>query len=147
MKQNKQKKLISRTLKIGKNRIRINPEKEDMLSEAITRADLRSVVGTAIIINRKKGISRARARARKSQQKKGRQKGPGKRKGTKYSRVSRKELWMSKVRVQRRFLKELKTKEKIDKNSYRNLYRMVSGGFFRSKAHLKLYLSKKGGEE
>ena len=77
MKQNKQKKLISRTLKIGKNRIRINPEKEDMLSEAITRADLRSVVGTAIIINRKKGISRARARARKSQQKKGR-KGLGK---------------------------------------------------------------------
>ena len=143
MNQKKQKNLVARSLKKGSNRIKFNPEKADVIKEAITRADLRSVVGTAILVKKKKGVSRSRARARKEQQKKGRRKGPGSKKGAKYSRISRKELWMNKVRVQRNFLAELKEKKKIEKVAYRKLYRMIAGGFFRSKAHLKLYIKTK----
>ncbi|MBN1923921.1 MAG: 50S ribosomal protein L19e [Nanoarchaeota archaeon] len=142
MNQRKQKELIARTAKVGKSRVKLNPEKSDDIKEAITRADLRSVIGTSIIIKNKKGVSRARARVRKEQQKKGRRKGPGSKKGAKYSRISKKQLWMNRVRVQRRFLSELKEKEKIDSKQYRSLYRMITGGFFRSKNHLKLYISK-----
>ena len=143
MNQKKQKELLARTLKAGKNRIRLNPEKGEVLKEAITRADLRSVVGTAVVVKKKKGVSRVRARLRKEQQKKGRRKGPGSKKGAKYSRITKKELWMNKVRAQRKFLTDLKEKGKIEKDVYRNLYRMITGGFFRSKAHLKLYMTTK----
>ena len=143
MNQKNQKNLIGRMLKTGKKRVRLNPEKSEQLKEAITRADLRSVIGTAIIIKKKKGVSRVRTRKRKEQQKKGRRKGKGSKKGAKYSRISRKELWMNKVRVQRRFLSELKEKEKISKTDYRRLYRRITGGFFRSKAHLKLFIKTK----
>lgn len=143
MKLDKQKELIARALKVGKNRIRINPEKEEQIKEAITRADLRSVVGTAIMIKKKKGSSKSRIRKVKEQQRKGRRKGQGSKKGAKYSRIKRKELWMRKVRAQRKLLSELKKKEKISVQAYRKLYRMVAGGFFRSKAHLKLYIKDK----
>ncbi len=142
MKQKNQKDLIARTLKVGRKRIKLDAEKSEVLKEAITRADLRSLVGTAVKVSKKKGVSRVRVRARKAQQKKGRRKGPGSKKGAKYSRITRKELWMNKVRVQRRFLSELKEKSKVTLVQYRRLYRMITGGFFRSKAHLKLYISK-----
>lgn len=143
MKQSKQKSLIARALKVGKKRIRLNPEKSEQLKEAITRADLRSVVGTAIKVEKKKGVSKSRTRQRKEQQKKGRRKGPGSKKGAKYSRIKKKELWMNRVRAQRKLLSELKIREKVTKEAYRKLYRMITGGFFRSRAHLKLYITTK----
>ncbi len=139
----KQKELLSRALKVGKSRIKIVPSKSESLKDAITRIDLKSVIGTAVVIKKKKGVSRVRARARKEQQKKGRRKGPGTKKGAKYSRMSRKELWINRVRVQRKFIKLLRDKAKITKEAYRKLYRMIAGGFFRSKAHLKLYMETK----
>jgi len=138
-----QKKLAARTFKVGKKRIRINTLKKDKLKDAITRFDIRKLEGTAIIVNKKKGVSRVRAEKIRQQKKKGRKKGPGSKKGPKYSRLSRKGLWISKVRIQRRFIKELKDKEILDTELYRKIYNMVSGGFFRSKAHLKLYITNK----
>ena len=142
MNQRNQKNLIARTLKVGKSRVKLVPEKSEVIKEAITRSDLKSVVGTAIKVEQKKGTSRLRVRKRKEQQKKGRRKGPGSKKGAKYSRISKKELWMNKVRVQRKFLSELKEKKLLKNADYRKLYKMIGGGFFRSKAHLKLYISK-----
>ncbi|VVB76580.1 50S ribosomal protein L19e [Candidatus Tiddalikarchaeum anstoanum] len=142
-----QKMLIARMLKgVGRRRIKINPEKKDVIKDAITRADLRSVIGTTILIKKKTGISRGRAKIRKEQTRKGRRKGPGSKKGAKYSRISRKRLWINKVRVQREFLKNMKLKNKIKKEDYRKFYRMIGGGFFRSVAHLKLYISSKVGK-
>ncbi len=138
----KQKKLASRTLGVGEGRIKMNPGKIETIKEVITRADLRSIIGTAIIVKKKKGTSRVRARKLHEKRKKGRRRGPGRKKGGKYSRKSRKDIWMSKVRVQRKFLKNLKKKEKIDTRTYRKLYNMIKGGFFRSKSHLKLYIKK-----
>lgn len=138
-----QKKLIAKTFKVGKKRIKLNPEKQDKIKEAITRFDLRKLKGTAIIVEKKTGVSRVRARKKHEQKKKGRQKGPGSKKGAKYSRIPKKELWMNKVRIQRDLIKELKIKSKITNEFYRKLYNMIKGGFFRSKVHLKLYITNK----
>jgi len=93
----------------------------------------------AIKIKRVKGSSKLRARKRKVQKRKGRQKGPGSKKG---KQRSGKREWMNKIRVQREFLKELRDKNIIDKKVYRNLYLKSKGGFFRSKRHIKLYLTE-----
>jgi len=139
---NKQKRLVARALGIGKNRVKINVAKTDSLKEAITRADLRSVVGTSIFVRKRKGTCRARAKMIHEQKKKGRKKGPGSKKKGLFSRLSSKSLWIRRVRVQRGLLSFLKEKKKITTQAYRKLYNMVKGGFFRSKAHLKLYISK-----
>jgi len=76
---------------------------------------------------------------KKVQKKKGRQKGEGSRKGKK--KAGKKE-WMNTIRIQRAFLKELRAKKIIDKKIYRNLYLKSKGGFFRSKNHIKLYISE-----
>ena len=49
---------------------------------------------------------------------------------------------MIQVRNQREFIKELKEKELVEVGVYRNLYRKVKGGYFRSKRHIKLYLTE-----
>jgi large subunit ribosomal protein L19e len=138
-----QKKLAARTFKVGKSRIKLNPDKKDKLKDAITRFDLRKLEGTAIIIENKIGVSKARSNKLKEQRRKGRKKGPGSKKGAKYSRISRKQLWINKVRIQRKLIKELKQKNILSKEFYRKIYNMVSGGFFRSRAHLKLYITTK----
>lgn len=140
---NSQKKLAARTFNVGKKRIKLNPEKKDKLKDAITRFDIRKLKGTAIIVESKTGVSKARANKIKEQKKKGRKKGPGSKKGPKYSRISRKQLWINKVRIQRKLIKELKQKSILSKEFYRKVYNMISGGFFRSKAHLKLYITTK----
>ena len=88
--------------------------------------------------------SRARARKRHEQKVKGRRRGLGTRKGTYNARTGIKEEWMTRIRLQRTFLKQLKEKGKITSANFRKLYLMSKGGFFRTKAHLKLYLEKMG---
>ena len=51
-------------------------------------------------------------------------------------------MWISKIRAQRKFLKNLRERRLIDKKTYRRLYRLSKGGFFRSIAHLKLYIKE-----
>ena len=72
----------------------------------------------------------------------GRKKGHGSRKGTANARLGDKKKWMSRIRLQRTFLKELKTKNKLTNEVYKDLYRKSKGGFFRSKRHIKLYITE-----
>ena len=78
------------------------------------------------------------------QKRKGRRKGIGSRKGKFTARLKPKKTWMSKIRVQRDFLKELKLKKLINNQNYRNLYLKAKGGFFRNKRHLKTYVNERG---
>jgi len=83
--------------------------------------------------------SRGRIRIRKMQKRKGRRRGHGKRKGP---RFDEKELWINKIRAQRKFLKKLRERKLVDRKTYRRLYRLAKGGFFRNIAHLKLYITE-----
>ena len=89
-----------------------------------------------------RGISRGRNRHRIKQKRKGRVQGDGARKGKKTSRLPRKRKWINTIRTQRRFLAELKLAGKLPNPVYRDLYMKSKGGFFRSRAHLQLYLQE-----
>lgn len=138
-----QRRIASRILKCGENRIWINPDNMEKVKQAITRNDIRGLIKDKII--KKLPVKKAKridTRKKAKQKLKGRRKGEGSRKGKFHARVGKKEKWLKIVRPQRRTLKELKDKKKIESNNYRKVYRMIKGGMFRSKRHLLSYLEE-----
>jgi large subunit ribosomal protein L19e len=138
-----QKRLAADVMKCSPKRVHLTPERSADIKEAITKADIRGLVAQGIISEiQKKGVSRARAKHRADQRRKGLQRGPGKRKGKKTAIVPRKEAWMAKVRTQRIFLKELRANGVVDQVAFKSLYRKSKGGFFRNKRHIKIYMNE-----
>lgn len=143
MKLTSQRRIAAQLLKIGQNRVVFDPEKLSEIKEAITKADIRSLIGSKVIKAKPvRSISRLRVRKLKIQKRKGRRKGPGSRKGTRTSRLSRKRRWILKVRTQRKLIKLLKEKGVITTKLYEDLYKKVTGNFFRSRRHIRLYLEE-----
>ena len=67
------KKIAARTMKVGVNRVWINPEETENVSEAMTKDDIRELIKDGAIKKRKiQGQSRARARVLAEKKKKGR---------------------------------------------------------------------------
>lgn len=145
MKLNIQKRLASQILKTSKKNVVLDTTRLDEIKEAITKADIKSLIKDAAISARnKRGISSYRAKKRKKQKNKGRMRGAGSIKGAKGARFGKKESWMGRIRAQRMFLQHLKEKGIIDVPSYRNLYLKSKGGFFRSRRHIKIYMQEHG---
>ncbi len=143
MKLTVQKRLASRLLKVGQNKVKFDPERVNDIKEAITSADLRTLIKEGAVVKEKpKGVSKSRSRKVKLQKKKGRRKGHGSRKGKATARTEKKETWINRIRAQRKLLSSLKEKGKITKETYSLLYKKAKGGFFRSKRHLLLYLEE-----
>ena len=140
---NLQKKLAAKLAKVGKKRVKINPEAAEDVKAAITKADVGGLVseGKIEIVN-KRGVARHRARKLHAQRKKGRRKGHGSRKGAKKARTPKKRTWINKIRLQRSTIRELRKGDKLKDKAYRRLYSLAKGGFFRSKQHLLLYAEK-----
>lgn len=138
-----QKKLAASVLRCSHKRVQFVPDRLADIKEAITKADIKSLVNDGLIKEiPARGVSRVRARHRQNQRKKGLQRGAGKRKGKKTAIVPRKEAWMARIRVQRVLLKELRAKKIIDQSAFKNLYRKAKGGFFRNKRHIKIYIEE-----
>lgn len=138
-----QKQIAAKVLKCSPKRVVLDPASSADIKEAITRADVKRLVGSKLIAKaQKKSISRSRARKTLVQKRKGRQVGQGSRKGKHGARVSSKSQWMAKVRLQRAFIKELKEKDIISQKAYSDLYGKVKGGYFRNKRHIKLYIEE-----
>ena len=141
MKLSTQKRLAASVLKISKKRVILNPERLEDVKEAITKTDIRGLIGDKAITKKPvKGNSKARIREKQSQKKKGLRKGPSTKKGKRTARVGKKDTWMKKVRTQRLFIKELRESKLIDPKTFTVLYLKVKGNFFRSKRHIKIYL-------
>jgi len=136
-----QRRLAAQILKIGENRVWINPERTDDAEAAITREDIRRLIHEGVIKSRpEQGISRARARLLHEKKKKGLRSGVGSKTGSPNAKISKKEAWMSKIRALRKRLRGLKTKKIITESAYRELYTMASSGRFASVADLERYL-------
>ncbi len=145
MKLTSQKRIAAQLLKCSEDRVYFDPEHLEEIKEAITKQDMRELINANIVQKKPiRGVSRARANKKLLQKRKGRQQGPGSRKGKKTARLSGKDQWMARVRAQRKFLKELKIKKIISVDVFRDLYRKSKGGFFRSVRHIKYYLNDKG---
>ncbi len=140
-----QKRLAADILKCSPKRVKFTDERLNDIKESITKADLRGLINDGAIYKiPTRGISRYWAKERRFQQKKGRQKGFGARKGKKTARTVPKDTWMNKIRAQRGFLMELKEKGMLDTPVWRDLYMKSKGGFFRSVRHIKLYATEHG---
>jgi large subunit ribosomal protein L19e len=136
-----QRRLAAQILKIGQNRVWIDPEKTEDAETAITRDEIRKLIHEGTIKSLpEKGISRGRARVLHEKRRKGLRSGPGSRTGSPHARVSKKEAWMIKIRALRKRLRLLKGKKVIAESAYRRLYRMASSGRFESVADMERYL-------
>jgi len=136
-----QKRMAAEILGVGISRIRVNPEYADDVSTAITREEIKRFIKEGIIYVIPSGRnSRGRWKERHEKRKKGRRRGPGKRKGGIQARMPRKEIWMNRIRKIRGFLRYLRDTGKIDRRTYRRLYMMAKGGAFTSLTDLKRYM-------
>jgi large subunit ribosomal protein L19e len=138
-----QKRLAAQILDCSEKKVWIDPERLEDVKEAITKQDLFGLIKQGLIMKKKlPWHSRGRSRILKLQKKKGRRKGMGNRKGRFTVRNPPKKKWMANVRAQRSLLRELRGKGLIEKRICSSLIRRVKGGFFRSRRHIKLYLSE-----
>ena len=140
MKLHVQKRLAASIFRCSQKRVWFDEDRLDDIKESITKQDIKSLIAEGVIrLRPQKSISRFRARKNAKQKAKGLRKGQGSRKGKSTARLPKKKLWMSKIRIQRLFIKKLKDAGLISQDTYRNLYRKSKGGFFRSKRHIKIY--------
>jgi large subunit ribosomal protein L19e len=143
-----QKRLAADILGVGENRVRFDPDAQSEIADAITRDDVRELVADGTIEAKDaKGNSRGQARERQEKRAYGHQKGHGSRKGRSGGRQDDKRDWQSRIRAQRRELRELRDAGEIDRTQYRELYDQASGGEFDSVADLNRYITETYGEQ
>src|SRR3989304_9480020 len=118
-----QRRLASRIMKVGKNRVWINPQRIEDVESAITREEVRKLVHEKVIATVPiQGVSRGRAKVIQAKKRRGRRKGPGSKSGTPRAVISKKQAWMTKIRSLRRKLREWKGNRAITERIYRGLY-------------------------
>ncbi len=140
---NIKKNIAAKVLKTSPEKVHFAEEALGDISKAITRSDIRGLIAVGKISRvRPNHQSRVRARENAAQKSKGRRKGKGTKKGRKFAVITRKEQWMTRVRLQRLFLKELRDKELLSSANYRMLYNRSKGGYFRNKRHVKLFITE-----
>ena len=130
-----QKRMAATILKVGESKVWIDPTKTKDIETAITKSDVRKLIMKGYIKVARKKIDMPSRSLKK-------RKGRGSRKGSKHATVTAKRKWISTVRPLRKMLKELRSSEQIDNQTYRKLYMLVKGGTFRSRSHMKIYLEQ-----
>ncbi|MCD4846400.1 MAG: 50S ribosomal protein L19e [Methanosarcinales archaeon] len=136
-----QRQIAASVLKVGANRIWIDPDNAEEISKAITREDIRELISDNLIIAKPvKGISRGRARKLDIKRAYGHRKGHGSRKGAKGARNPRKRQWMKKIRSLRKRLHEMRSDGTLDKSVYHKMYRKAKGGEYRNVAHMEAHI-------
>jgi large subunit ribosomal protein L19e len=131
---NVQRKIAAKVLKCGENRVWIDPANEK-IAQAITRSDIRRFVKEGYI---KKLPAKKRAKIlEKSQQRR------GSIRGTRKTREGKKNTWFKIIRPQRKLLKQLKVEGRLEPHTYRTVYKLIKGNYFRSKSHLESYMKEK----
>ncbi|MFQ6134631.1 MAG: 50S ribosomal protein L19e [Nitrososphaerales archaeon] len=134
------KRMAADVLKVGKNRVKFDPEASEELLDAITRETIRGLVSSGVIwVEPKKGVSRGRVRQRRAKVKK-RGRGTGSKEGAKGARRGKKTLWVKKVRSLRGRIKVLRDRGEISGEVFDDLYRKIKGGQIRSLKHLESML-------
>lgn len=129
----KKKRLASRTLAVGKERIVFLASRLKEIKEAITKQDIRDLKKEgAIIVKEIKG--------RKKKKKVSKRRGFGK---IKKKVNKRKEKYVIMTRKLRKYITEMKKKGKISREEFYDVRKKIRNKVFRSKNHLKEYLESR----
>jgi len=127
------KTLAAKVFGVGKGRIFFVPERRDIIKEAMTRQDLKSLVNDGgIIIKEKSG-----------RKKKVKRKNPRKTGKIKLKRNLRKRRYLTLTRKLRAYIKELKKRGLIEKQKVQEIRKKIRNKDFKSLAHLKTYLGER----
>ncbi len=128
------RRVSSRILKTGLNKVWIDPQENEKVALAKTREDVRKLIDDKVIIKKlDKFNSKAKARKRVADKKKGRHMGLGKRKGTRNARMPDRLIWIKKIRNMRKTLKEMKKDGKLNVEEYRLFKQQAKGNLFKNK--------------
>jgi len=136
------KRLVSRIVGVGVNRVRFDGDHLDDVADAITRDDIRSLItANTITIKSFTGTSRGRVKTKKIQRSK-RGATQGSKKGRKGAREGKKAVYVKKVRSLRYVLKIAKDRKEIDNNTFKSIYKKIGGNTIRNRAHLRTVISE-----
>ncbi len=127
----------------GLSAIRVKPLSTDEATKAITRDDVRRLIGTgAVYAIPAKHNASTNSKILRRKRSEGRRRGIGMRRGTLKARQGR--VWEKKVRSQRKFIKQLKLMKIIDNRQFNELYGHVKGNMYANKQSLIIHLSDQG---
>ena len=136
------KRLVSRVTGVGIHRIRFDTDHLIDIADAITRANIRSLItANTIRIKPFTGTSKGRAHFKKAQRNK-RGTTQGSKKGRKGARVGKKTVYVAHVRALRRLLKIAKDRKDLTNPEFWLLYKRVGGNTVRNKAHLRTLMDE-----
>lgn len=136
-----QRRLAAQILKIGQNRVWIDPQRMDDVDGAITREEIKKLIHEKVITSTPvKGVSRSRAKTIRGKKRLGRRQGMGSYTGASRAKITKKDAWMIRIRSLRRKLRELKAERTITEDTYTDYYRMAGSGRFNSIAELERHL-------
>lgn len=125
------RRLAADLLNCGRNRIRINPNSIKEVEGALTRIDVKGLIDKGII-TKIKILGRA-------SKKKTKRRGKGSKKGI---LQNKKEVWMTKVRSQRKLLRELVSSGAVKQNDKQSIYGKIKSGILRNKKAMVQYLKE-----
>ncbi|MFH1249364.1 MAG: 50S ribosomal protein L19e [archaeon] len=132
MKLDKKRRLASRMLDVGYDRIWFNPERLTDIKEAITKQDLKDLIAQKII--KIKEISGTKKKKKRKTRR---------RDGSFSKKVSRaKEMYVNKIRKLRKYLKGLKMENKLTSEQHKKMRRYAKSGVFRDMKHMKEYIKE-----
>ncbi|MEM2906364.1 MAG: 50S ribosomal protein L19e [Candidatus Bathyarchaeia archaeon] len=136
-----QRRLAAEALGVGLSRVWMDPERLEDIQSAITKQEIRRLIGEGAIKKRpEKGVSRGRTRRLHVKRARGERRGPGTRKGGAKARASEQHSWTTLIRALRAELATLRRRRIITPDVYRKLYARCKGHAFDSVGELRRYI-------
>lgn len=135
-----QKRLAAYVLNVGTNRVWFDPEKLKEIKEAITKADIESLIKDGAIS--KKSVVGVKGRARRDKKlksKKERGRGRGKKR---MILINEKRVYMFKIRKLRQYIKVLNNAKIITTKEGNKLEKLAKAGIIKNKADIRARIKK-----